>query len=150
MGADLYINSLPDEGRRGGFEVSEEAVRSGYFRDAYNCWGLFSVMSATLDEEISWWQISRRTELFSDTEESFDMTPEGCKIFWEEMKPKIREFLGREKLYKREYLGSVDEGMTKTEITKADDVAGMKEHAELFDRFYTYACELGSSVGWSV
>jgi hypothetical protein len=56
MGADLYIKNLPREGQYLGFEVSEKAVKAGYFRDCYNPGGLFAFLSANLDESFFWWQ----------------------------------------------------------------------------------------------
>jgi hypothetical protein len=146
MGVDLYINSLPDEKRRGAFEVSEEAVRSGYFRTSYG--GLFSIMSATLGETISWWFLRDRLEWFDD--EHSDMTPEGCKAFWAEMRPKVLVFLAKKEYFTNEYLGEAADGPTRVPMTDPDQIAFAKEHAELFMKFYRYAIELGSSVHWSV
>ena len=155
MGADLYINSLPDKGRAGGFEVSEAAVRSGYFRDSYGGWGLFSIMGATLGETISWWHISDRKEWFNkeadwEKDGGQNMTPEGCQEFWAWFQPKLIDFIGRKKYYRHEYGKNVSDGPTKIPITKYKDIEGIKEHADLFMKFYRYAVELGSPVGWSV
>jgi hypothetical protein len=146
MGVDLYINSLPDETRRGGFEVSEAAVRSGYFRDSYS--GLFSIMSATLGETISWWQLRDRLEWFDD--DNSDMTPEGCKAFWSWMKPKILVFLSKKEYFRNEWQGEAADGPTIVPMKDPDQIAFAKEHADLFMKFYRYAIELGSSVHWSV
>jgi len=150
MGADLYIQSLPDKTRRGGFEVSEEAVKSGYFRDCYNSWGLFAIMSSTLGETISWWQISDRKEWFKRNDDGLFMTPEGCKAFFKWIKPKLEKFIKSPTLYRDEYRGTWDDGPTKVKIGKKKDIQDVKNHAELFLKFYRYACELGSSVRWSV
>ena len=148
MGADLYINSLPDETRRGGFEVSKEAVKSGYFRDCYNGWGLFAIMSATLDETISWWQIFYKKKWFS-TKNNSTMTSKGCKKFWEWMEPKIEKFLKKRKFYRYDYEKWGGDPIKK-EITEPDDIAAIKEHAKLFREFYKYAIELKSTVDWFV
>lgn len=156
MGADLYIENLPDDTRRGGFEVSLEAVKSGYFRDAYNGCGLFAIMSRTLDEEFSWWQISDREDLFTRSDEDgLVMTAEGVKKWWSEMKPHIRKFIKRKTYYRAEYIPSderkdPDDMWKKIRIHNQEDIKAIRGHAELFERFHTYAVELGSSVGWSV
>jgi hypothetical protein len=155
MGADLYISSLPDEDRKGGFEVSEAAVRSGYFRDSYGGWGLFSIMTATLGETISWWHISDRVEWFNkkaDWEKDGGqiMTPQGCQEFWAWFQPKLSAFISLEKYYRNVYEGQVSDGATKTAITEQKDIEGIRFHADLFMKFYRYANELGSPVGWSV
>jgi hypothetical protein len=113
MGADLYIEKLPDETRRGGFEVSEEAVQSGYFRDCYNPYGLFWVMRATLGDKdvswgLSWWVLVgdddnggyARPDLFERNEEGCTaMKVEGVKIWHAELKPLIEKFCKRKVLY---------------------------------------------------
>lgn len=56
MGADLTICKLEDTAR-GGWEVSDEAVESGYFRDCYNSGGLFAFLTLNTGKSFSWWQM---------------------------------------------------------------------------------------------
>ena len=64
------------------------------------------------------------------------------------MQPKFQDFMGRKTIYRSDYLG--DGKYKNIMIRKKDDIKAVKEHAELFIKFYRYACELGSSVRWSV
>lgn len=65
MGADLYIKNMDREPQYTGFEVSERAVDLGYFRDCYNSYGLFAVMSEVFHKRFSWWLlVDNRKELF--------------------------------------------------------------------------------------
>lgn len=148
MGADLYIHTMPRKAQYLGFEVSRDAVKVGYFRDCYNSWGLFSIMSGTLGENFSWWNTLERTELFGEIGKDKVMTPEGVKIFWEGIEPKIREFIKRKTYYRSEYVSR--NKYKKIKITKNDDIKAIREHAELFARFHVLAVELGSPVIWSV
>ena len=52
MGADLYIKKMDREEQYHGFEVSEHAVSTGYFRDCYNEGGLFYHL------KLSWWGLA--------------------------------------------------------------------------------------------
>lgn len=78
MGADLYIKELYDKkGKKiGAFEVSEEAVNSGYFRDCYNPSGLFWNIG------MSWWQTANK---YKTSENDGKMTPEQAKEFKDEI-----------------------------------------------------------------
>lgn len=57
MGADLTICKL-EATARGGWEVSSEAVESGYFRDCYNPGGLFAFLTLNTGKSFSWWQMT--------------------------------------------------------------------------------------------
>ena len=62
-----------------GFEVSDRAVNLGYFRDCYNEGGLFAVMSKTLNETISWWQMADEIGLNKDNVLSLEKLRNGNK-----------------------------------------------------------------------
>ena len=148
MGADLYIMKLPDETRRGGFEVSDEAVKSGYFRDCYNSYGLFGIMTHTLGESISWWQTADRKELFTEDEEhGLVMTPNGVKIWLKEVKELVSKFKKCKELKRGEYLG--DKKWEEIPLKK-------NEYQEYFDwadklvMFLEIASKLDSGIIWSV
>lgn len=106
MGADLYIKDMDRESQYRGFEVSQDAVDVGYFRDCYNSGGLFAIMGATLGETISWWQFSKEQDMFrEDEEEGLLMTVKGVKIWKEKMIPLLKQFMNRKVLYRKEYVG---------------------------------------------
>ena len=151
MGADLYIKTMPRDAQYRGFEVSIDAVEVGYFRDAYNGWGLFAVMSHTLRKEMSWWKIANnRKELFEECpNEGLVMTSEGVKQFWAEMQLIVRRFIKKKTYYRGEYQGR-GKPFKRIQIRKQDDIKAIREHAELFARFHILACELCSPVIWSV
>lgn len=153
MGADLYIENLP-YGVKRYYDISEKAVESGYFRDWYGSFGLFAVMTSTLNEQFSWWKISDKREWFNDEndreENGTRMTPEGCKLFLEWIKPKLEQFINTKRLTRKVYLKRWEDGPTTIKITKEDDINNVKNHAKLFLKFCQYACEANSYVLWSV
>lgn len=90
MGADLYILALPSEPQIGGFEVSENAVNAGYFRDCYNKYGLFARLG------LSWW---RTYDNYKLGENDSKMKPEQIPQFraeivaaWKKARIKDREY----------------------------------------------------------
>ena len=144
MGADLYL--LDREVPILGFEVSDKAVEAGYFSDCYNSWGLFAIMSKTLDETISWWQTSSREELFRrDQDGRLVMTIKGVNQWFGEMFPKVKKFIEAKTLYRNDGYGS-----EKTVKVKNVDAQQMKEHAQLFLKFITLARDSQSEIHWSV
>ena len=149
MGADLYIKNMEREPQYTGFEVSQRAVDVGYFRDCYNEWGLFSIMSATLNQTISWWQTSDIKSWFrKDKEDGLIMTVEGAKKWWAQLEPLLKEFIDSPKIYRNEY---VSPGKSKRLlIRKKEDIECMKEHAHLLQRFIKFAIEQKSEIIWSV
>lgn len=148
MGADLYIVNTDPRTRRGGFEVSQEAVDSGYFRDCYNSFGLFGVMSETLDKTISWWQTSDKKGWFRrDQNEGLVMTVEGVKQWKKVLFPLIDSFLAAKVLYRREYIDS--KHSNKVNIA-TKDYAEYRRWANLLKRFIETAIALNSEIVWSV
>ncbi len=106
MGADLTIENKPSEKMLGGFEVSDKAVKSGYFRDCYNPYGLFWVMRTTLkldSDKLSWWILTsrdtkdtekyERADLFERDDNCTVMTVEGVKVWLAELEPIVEQFL---------------------------------------------------------
>ena len=83
MGADLYIKNLPREAQYAGFEVSNDAVKAGYFRDCYNPSGLFWVLRDNLEEkDLSWWRLSDKKDWFTqDKDRGRVMHIDGVKAF---------------------------------------------------------------------
>jgi len=76
-----------------GFEVSENAVNVGYFRDCYNSGGLFAVMNQLLGCKLSWWQTVERDDLFeTDTDGEQYMSVEGAKKWLAEIEPLLIQF----------------------------------------------------------
>ena len=164
MGASLTIEGM-GKFAGGPIKLSESHVRLGYFRDTYNEYGLFSVMTNTLGKTFSWWITNDREDLFENDmkmtpkgckkyredlfEDDMKMTPEGCKKYWNEMKPNIRLFL-RAKKYYRYNDHPIDGEKDKYLIRRPKEIEEIKDHALLFDRFFTYACQLGKPIYWSV
>ena len=126
MGADLYIKNMDREKQSTGFEVSDKARKDGYFRDCYNDGGLFAVMSANTDKELSWWGLARRKELFSDNDEECLMSVDGAKKLRDELEPIIKGFLKKKKMYYASY--SLDNH--KNEKGKEIDKKNVKEYRD--------------------
>ena len=156
MGADLYIKDFPYTHR--GFEVSERAVKSGYFRDCYNQYGLFAVVSATLKNvELSWWRTVDRKELF--TKEG-DMTVEGAKIFLAELTPIFKKFKKRKTVCTRELIfdkpRQINQDGTRKYTYKYKqngDKEKIEEYRQWADNlltFLTLAIDNNKQIEWSV
>jgi len=149
MGADLYVKDLDRSNQIRGFEVSEDAVDVDYFRDCYNSYGLFSVMSATLDMTISWWQTADKKEWFRDDEEEGQvMTVEGVKQWRAYMKPLLQKFLDSPKIYFNEY--SDIRNTKQVLVRKKQHIESFKDHAQLLIRFLDFAAGIESEIIWSV
>ena len=145
MGADLYIQKLDKTRTHGGFEVSKEAVDDGYFRDCYNGYGLFSIISANTGKELSWWQTAGRKELF--TKDGRNMTVKGTKQFLAEIEPIVAEFKTLPKLYSSEYNM---EKRCSEKGKKIKDIKSYHEWADLLVNFLKLAIEKKSQIIWSV
>jgi hypothetical protein len=148
MGADLYIKKTDEKTRRGGFEVSEKAVDSGYFRDCYNGRGLFSVISANVPNvELSWWQTKDRKELFCKG--SNEMSIAGIKKLLAELKPIVEKFKKLNCLYYSEYNVKTRKHYKGK---KMEDTQFLFYHdwADLLIRFLELAIEKKSCIIWSV
>jgi len=102
MGADLYVKDLPRKKQYRGFEVSQDAVNAGYFRDCYNSSGLFVWLSKNTDMEFSWWQIlDKHDDWFrQDTDDGCMMSVAGAKKFLKMLKLAEKQFVVRKKFYK--------------------------------------------------
>jgi hypothetical protein len=139
MGADLYITKMDRRLQVRGFEVSQGAVDAGYFRDAYNSYGLFAVMSQVLSKELSWWQTAKRKELFNKQN---NMTVDGVKKWAAEIIPLIDEFQKVEKISVKTGKGIVNYA--------PDETQAVKEHALLLKRFLELAIAKKSTIIFSV
>lgn len=99
MGADLYIKNMDRDSQIRGFEVSEDARQSGYFRDCYNHFGLFSTINACMklddDKCMSWWRLVDRKDLGFKTDEESDtiLDVEGLRKLRSELEPTIVGFV---------------------------------------------------------
>jgi hypothetical protein len=140
MGADLYIRNMEREPQYTGFEVSERAVDLGYFRDAYNRCGLFSVMSQCLGKSFSWWYERERREFFDD---EGNMTVDGAKAWLKELTPHIEKFQQLNIMVIRTYNG-------KNIRLSEEEMAFQKQHASLLVRFLELAIRKESPIIWSV
>ena len=137
MGADLYIKKMNRKNQYRGFEVSQEAVDVGYFRDCYNSGGLFAVLSANLDNEYSWWKLS------ADKKE-----------IWFDKNGDLNEY------GQIELLGMIEKA--KSELQKKKEIfygcgengkADKKEYlgwCDLLINFLKLAIKKGSPVIWSI
>ena len=159
MGADLYVKKMDRENQYRGFEVSQDAVDSGYFRDCYNSYGLFQVMSATLGESLSWWQIANEEHLFrQDDEDGAVMTVEGIKLWKEKMFPLLKQFKNRKVLYRSEYIGGIENFSTNWANPKChkkikiqpEKVKEYHDWANLLINFIELAEKNNSEIIWSV
>ena len=142
MGADLYITKMPRKPQYTGFEVSKKAVDVGYFRDCYNSYGLFAIMSDNLGKTFSWWETAGRKELFN---KSGNMTIEGVKQLLEELEPIVKRFKKLPKLFANVYQGD-DE-------YKKKPIKNIKEYhdwADLLIRFLKTAIKKESTIIFSV
>jgi hypothetical protein len=89
MGADLYIKDMPRKRQYTGYVCKPKV---GYFRDAYNPWGLFWNM------KLSWWQTYETFKLGdNDSEMTPEQIPEFKKIIqdtWNKLPDKfeVRDF----------------------------------------------------------
>lgn len=148
MGADLTINKLyaKNSGTTGGFEVSDEAVEKGYFRDCYNEGGLFAVLSVNLGKTYSWWQMNGRKGWFNKG----DMTKKGIKAWLAEMTEARDKFLAIEKPV---WPGGYD--IEKRAFTKGKEMT-LKDRGEYqawikrLVRFIEIAIETKDTIHWSV
>ena len=139
MGADLYIEKMDREKQYRGFEVSDEAVEAGYFRDCYNSSGLFAVMSETLDRKVSWWLMANQVGL----NKKGVLPLANVKVWKAAMQPIIKEFISRPVLYYKDY----EKG--KTEIP-AKDAQEYRDWARRLERLMELAIEKESGIIWSV
>lgn len=145
MGADLYIKEMPREGQILGFEVSDRAVNAGYFRDAYNSWGLSSLLTEN-GKAFSWWRFADRKELFrKDEEDGHVMTKEGVKVWVNEVKPLLQQFLRKRKIYKSDF-GSDKKKL----ITDKETIIAIRNHAGLLLKFMELALKTKAEIIWSV
>ena len=140
MGADLYIEKMDREKQYRGFEVSDEAVNAGYFRDCYNNGGLFAVMSQTLNETVSWWQMAKEVGL----NKKGVLPLIKVKEWKETIFPLLEEFKKQTILYCDDY----DSQKKKKVNTKEN-----KEYYAWADKLMTFinlAIEKKSGIIWSV
>ena len=151
MGADLYIKDMDRKSQYTGFEVSERAVNLGYFRDCYNRWGLFALMSATLNrEDISWWLTTDKKEFFRvDDEDGLIMTVEGVKKWGEEITPLLNQFIESSKVYSSNYNYKTGK-RRRVKVRKVEDIEDIKSHAKLLLNFINLAIQEKSEIIWSV
>lgn len=144
MGADLYIVKLDGTRTHGGFEVSEDAVNDGYFRDCYNSAGLFAVLSANTDKSFSWWHTASRKELFA---KNGNMSVKGAKQLLSEIEPAVAELKSKKVLYYSEYDAETRKaGKGK----KIKDIKEYHKWADLLVNFLKLAIEKKSEIVWSV
>ncbi|MFA6971805.1 MAG: hypothetical protein WC208_10440 [Gallionella sp.] len=157
MGADLYIKDMDRDSQCTGFEVSERAVKVGYFRDCYNDYGLFNFIRSnvpSMKDEFSWWQMSSR---YKKTwfDKDGDMTVEGAKAF-RKLVMRARRIIESKKLYQ---LLVYDHDAPKTSITdikmkaiplNKKDTEGFLSHLNLLVKFLNLAIEKNSPIEWSV
>lgn len=142
MGADLYITKMDRKKQIRGFEVSQDAVDAGYFRDAYNSYGLFALMSHTLNKTFSWWKLAGRKELFN---KQGNMTVKGVKVWAEEINPYLEEFIN-----KNEYFYCDWQDKEKIKPVDKEDIPLIKEHALLLKNFIELAIKNKSTIIFSV
>lgn len=138
MGADLYIKDMDREQQYRGFEVSPDAVDSGYFRDCYNEGGLFAQLG------LSWWQLVGNAELGLNVNEECEMEPEQLKFFRTIVEDAYKKWA--EKCKKQKTI-TVYKGQTK--ITPVY----IKEYTDWYNlliAFLDKAIELKSNVIFSV
>lgn len=138
MGADLYIDKMPGETRRGGFE-------GRYFRDCYNNTGLFSVISANTSHELSWWKTVGRKNLGFDSEGR--LTVKGAKKWLAELEPIMAEFKALPTLYYSDY------SLMTHKDEKGKIIENPKEYHDWADLLLTFlrtAIELKSTITMSV
>jgi hypothetical protein len=142
MGADLTILKKY-KGDVGGFEVSKKAVEGGYFRDAYNSYGLFSVLSASTGQELSWWRFTDEAQTNGWLDDEGDLKPEGAKVLLERLeaiKPLVES---KTRLETEDWQGT-------PQILTEDDDKFTREWLDLLIEFLTEAVKLDSKIGWSV
>jgi len=142
MGADLTILKTDASERRGGFELSNRAVESGYFRDCYNGYGLFAVLSKNLGRSFSWWEMTDKYKdkwFVRDEENGTTLTTKGEKALLRKIKKARIELEAKPKIFY-----GYDEKNKK---------AGKKEYLDWCDlliKFLELAIKLDSPIGWSV
>ena len=141
MGADLYIKNMDRESQYRGFEVSDEAVAVGYFRDSYNNRGLFAVMSSTLNETVSWWKMAREVGL----NENYVLSLVEVKIWKKMILPLLEQFQKTNKLYYKDY----DDAKKKL-IKDPKEIKEYHDWAGKLIRFIELAIEKKSGIIWSV
>jgi len=159
MGADLTI--IGRDSRHGAFEVSDRAVKNGYFRDAYNSYGLFGVLTATIPHKTySWWQFSTEGEGKGFFDKDGNLKPNGAKILLARMRdaklylenvPRLKReemvWDDEAKKYKRDKAGNfVYETL---ELSPQDDKF-TRHHLDLLIQFLDDAVKTNSSIEWSV
>ena len=140
MGADLYIEKMDREGQYFGFEVSDRAIEAGYFRDCYNNFGLFSVMSNTLNETISWWKMADEVGLKKGI-----LPFEKVKEWKKRMFSLLEKFNKQTKIYHANY-----ETKAKDKINDPKEIKEYHAWADKLMRFIDLAIEKESGIIWSV
>jgi hypothetical protein len=142
MGADLTL--IKAKNPAGGFEVSKKAVESGYFRDAYNSYGLFAVLSATLGKTYSWWQFdSEATEKGYFTKDR-DLNQKGIT----ELLKRVKE--AKKAIAKYEHLSFEDYESEQLQNLSSENDKFTREHLDLLIEFLENALKLNSNINWSV
>ena len=149
MGADLYIKNLPKDKQITGFEVSDEARASGYFRDCYNEGGLFAVISSNTGNELSWWATASRKSLFKQIDDEFCMTVKGAEQWLAELKPIINAFVKLPSLYYSVY-NVTTHGYDKGKDIEDSEVKEYRKWAKGLIKFLELAIKLKSPIIWSV
>ena len=168
MGADLYIRDMDKTKQITGFEVSWKAVKSGYFRDCYNDWGLFNFFRSNTGKEYSWWQFQKNKEWFAklkdaDGDEEDMMTPKGAELFLKiiddarhiiEKKKKlimlIVNFEETELLRKAGKIKDVAEWVRTEKVLTKKEAKEYKDWMYMLIMFLQLAIELQSPIIWSV
>jgi hypothetical protein len=148
-GADLYIAKMDRESQYCGWEVSQQAAETGYFRDCYNSGGLFAILTANLKDQYNWWVLSTeyKDKWFN---KQGKMTPKGADEFLKMMLKARDEFSKLEKPimkntnYKNSKAVKTVKPMSKAEI---------KEYTDWLNNLIFVlmkAVELKSNIIWSV
>jgi len=141
MGADLYIKNMDRKKQYTGFEVSDRAINLGYFRDCYNGSGLFSVMSQTLNQTVSWWQMARQVGLTKGR--VLPLTK--VKKWKATMFPLLDEFKKQDALYYEDYVAK-----KKIKIKDSKEIKEYRDWADKLMKFIDLAIEKKSGIIWSV
>ena len=153
MGCDLYIKDLPREAQYTGFEVSQESVNVGYFRDCYNSSGLFSWLTDNTGMEFSWWQLTeeKKDDWFrDDEEEGMLLTVRGAKEFLNLLNIAESIMVKQHSYFKKNL--EIKNGKPFYKEEKQTDEEAMKyyEWFGLLLQFLNTAIKRKSEVIWSV
>jgi len=147
MSVILHIDKIKPVPYHRKHSFTEVDLNNGYFIDKYANNGLFQVLSYTLGQTFSWFEISQRKELFKlNGTGHLTMTAEGAEIWYKELHRPIFLFRKREVALKKQL--NIESGEYKLDRMNENDRQIYRTWSTFLLEFLRRAIKMDSSVTW--